>query len=268
MHIVRLLSVVGMLLLVTGCKTAYYGTWEKLGWAKRDILVDRVEDARDEQEAAKEQFKTTLERFQEVTNFQGGDLEAKYKKLSSEYEGCKGRAEAVNGEIESVETVANDMFAEWKEELKQYSNEDLRKSSEAKLNGELKNAKDSSNDLSNRIDSIDRVGKDMFREWTQEIAQMRDPQLKASSRRLLRDTERRHRQLMAKMREVEERMEPVIRTFEDRVLFLKHNLNARAIRSLKNTNLEMDRDVTALVSQIDASIAEADAFIDSLKKES
>jgi hypothetical protein len=123
-----------MLMLVAGCKSAYYGTWEKLGWAKRDILVDRVEDARDEQEAAKEQFKTTLERFQEVTNFDGGDLEAKYKKLSSEYEDCKERAEAVNDEIESVETVANDMFAEWKEELKQYSNEDLRKSSETKLN--------------------------------------------------------------------------------------------------------------------------------------
>src|SRR3954463_15307866 len=82
-------------LIVIGCKSAYYGAWEKMGWAKRDILVDRVKDARDDQDAAKKQFKTTLERFQDVTNFQGGDLEAKYKKLKSEYDACAGRVDDV-----------------------------------------------------------------------------------------------------------------------------------------------------------------------------
>src|SRR5689334_5689774 len=33
------------LIVIVGCKSAYYATWEKLGWAKRDILVDRVKDA-------------------------------------------------------------------------------------------------------------------------------------------------------------------------------------------------------------------------------
>src|SRR3954469_22913019 len=82
-----------------GCKSAYYGAMDKLGWAKRDILVDRVKDAKEEQEGAKKQFQSALEQFQALTGFQGGDLEAKYKKLNKEYESCESRAKAVSKEI-------------------------------------------------------------------------------------------------------------------------------------------------------------------------
>src|SRR5512134_2210972 len=96
-----LLFTVGLI----GCKSAYYNTWEKLGWAKRDILVDRVKDARDDQEAAKKQFQTTLQRFQEIAKFDGGDLEAKYKKLNSDYERSESRAADVTKRIKSIEDV-------------------------------------------------------------------------------------------------------------------------------------------------------------------
>jgi len=49
-----------------------------MGIPKRDIMVHRVEKARDTQQDAKEQFKTTLEQFSTVTEFKGGDLEAVY----------------------------------------------------------------------------------------------------------------------------------------------------------------------------------------------
>ena len=113
------LVIVSSLISLTGggCQStydkAYYSTWEKLGWAKRDILVDRVEEARDAQQAAKEEFKTTLEQFQAITGFQGGDLEAKYKKLSGQYQDCKKRADAVGAKIDGVENTAGAMFTEW-----------------------------------------------------------------------------------------------------------------------------------------------------------
>ena len=122
-----------LLVPLTGCESAYYGAWEKLGWAKRDILVDRVEETRDSQNAAKEQFQTTLERFQSLTNFSGGELESKYKQLNSAYESCKGRAKDVTAKIDAVEDVAKDMFSEWKEELSEYSDSAMRSSSEQKL---------------------------------------------------------------------------------------------------------------------------------------
>jgi hypothetical protein len=131
--ITKTLPLALLMLALAGCKTTYYKTWEKLGWEKRDILVDRVDDAKTSQEKAKEQFKTTLERFQELTNFQGGELETKYKKLSTEYDRCKGRADAVSSNINSVDSVAKDMFREWKAELSQYQNAELRRNSEQKL---------------------------------------------------------------------------------------------------------------------------------------
>src|SRR5215217_7137924 len=118
---------------LAGCKSAYYGTWEKLGWAKRDILVDRVKDAKEDQQAAKKQFQSALEQFQAVTNYQGGELESNYKKLNKEYEASEARASDVRKRIASVDQVAQDLFAEWSKELAEYNEPKLRQSSEQKL---------------------------------------------------------------------------------------------------------------------------------------
>jgi hypothetical protein len=132
-YLTRVALLLFLLVPLAGCESAYYGAWEKMGWAKRDILVDRVEETRDSQNAAKKQFQTTLERFQTLTNFSGGELESKYKQLNSAYESCKSRADDVTKKIDAVEDVGKDMFAEWKEELQQYSDASLRSSSEQKL---------------------------------------------------------------------------------------------------------------------------------------
>src|SRR5436305_2334215 len=70
-----------IMLWLSGCSSMYYAAWQKLGYEKRDILVSRVESARDSQQAAKEQIKTTYQRFQELTHYNGGDLEAEYNKI-------------------------------------------------------------------------------------------------------------------------------------------------------------------------------------------
>lgn len=133
----RILGTACVVLLVAacfaGCKSTYYAAWEKLGWEKRDILSERVGDARDAQQQAATQFKTTMERFKELTQFKGGDLEAMYNKLDSHYRTCESRATKVTERVAAVESVANDMFAEWKDELKQYQSDDLRAKSQKKL---------------------------------------------------------------------------------------------------------------------------------------
>jgi len=54
--------------LLGGCSSLYYNTMEKFGYEKRDILVNRVEDARDSQNDAQKTFRSSLERFQSVVN--------------------------------------------------------------------------------------------------------------------------------------------------------------------------------------------------------
>jgi hypothetical protein len=208
----RLIVAGGLLMLVTSCSSLYYASMEKLGKEKRDILVGRVKDVREDQEKAKEQFQTTLQAFQAVTGFEGGDLEKTYNKLSGELEDAESRARKVH----------------------------------------------------DRIDSVERVAKDLFVEWEGEINAIQDASLRAKSRSLLQDTRRRYSGLLTKMRTAEKRMEPVLAAFRDQVLFLKHNLNARAIQSLKDTSVQIDGEVTRLVKDLEISIQEADAFIASM----
>ena len=123
----------GTVCLFLGCESTYYKTMETMGYHKRDIMVDRVQDARDAQEEAKDQFESALEQFSTVLNFQGGDLEEKYTQLKSEYEASEEKAQAVRLRIDEVEDVAEDLFDEWQEELNQYTSSRLRKSSARKL---------------------------------------------------------------------------------------------------------------------------------------
>jgi chromosome segregation ATPase len=121
----------------TGCKSASNAFWGAMGYEKRDLLVSDVKKARDAQNDAKVQIQTTMQRFKEVTGFQGGELEAKYEKLKSAYETASARADKVSGRIGDVDKTANSLFAEWEKELGQYSDPALKRQSEQKL-GETK----------------------------------------------------------------------------------------------------------------------------------
>ena len=205
-------SVLALALLV-GCSSAYYKTMESMGIEKRDILVDRVEEARDAQDSASEQFASALDQFRATVSFDGGDLEETYDQLNSEYESSSAEAEDVSERIDAVESVAEDLFVEWEQELDQYSRADMRRTSAS----------------------------------------------------LLKDTRTRYGKLMASMRRAERSMEPVLEAFHDQVLFLKHNLNARAIGALRNELDSIERDTANLIKQMQKAIAEANAFIDSME---
>jgi Skp family chaperone for outer membrane proteins len=125
--------VIVLLWSLVACESAYYTTMEQFGYHKRDLMVSRVEDARDAQQEAKEQFESALEQFSSVLQFDGGRLEEKYKQLKSEYDSSEAKAENVRDRIDAVEDVAEDLFAEWQEELDQYHSSGLRRSSERKL---------------------------------------------------------------------------------------------------------------------------------------
>ncbi|MEI6859905.1 MAG: DUF2959 domain-containing protein [Shewanella sp.] len=120
-------------LLLTGCQSAYYGAMEKVGYHKRDIMVDRVEDARESQQEAQKQFSSVLEEMQALLNFDGGDLEAAYNKAKDEYESSQDAADDVSNRIEKVEDVADALFDEWQTEIGEISKASLRRSSESKL---------------------------------------------------------------------------------------------------------------------------------------
>lgn len=118
---------------LSGCASIKYNALEKVGIHKRDILVDNVEDTRDAQKDAQEQFQDALERFGQVITVEDSDLKDAYNRLNDEYEDSVDAAEEVSEEIEDVEEVASDLFEEWKEENGIYTDAVLRRDSESKL---------------------------------------------------------------------------------------------------------------------------------------
>lgn len=201
------------LLLLAGCQSAYYATMEKFGVEKRDILVDRVEDARDAQEETKQEFADALEQFSALVDYDGGELEAVYDKLKQQFDDSEAAANEVRDRIRSIEDVATDLFREWDAEIEQYSSENLKRMS-------------------------------------------RDARM---------ETEASYLTLIKKMKAAEATMYPVLDLFRDQVLFLKHNLNARAIAALDTEASAIEAEVRKLIEEMNASIAEADAFIASMQ---
>jgi len=120
-------------LLFTGCRSVYYSAWEKLGKHKRDLLQSKVEQVRDDQQEASEQLKDALTRLQELYGFQGGELEKTYRQLEKDYENSVEKAEAVRKRIREMNTIAEDLFAEWESEASLISSPNLRESSRAQL---------------------------------------------------------------------------------------------------------------------------------------
>jgi hypothetical protein len=211
----QLVAAMTLLLFLSGCQSAYYNTLEKVGIHKRDLMVDRVEDARDAQEKAKEQFQSALEQFSSVVQFSGGDLEKKYNKLKDVYDACEDRAEQVRDRLEKVESVSEALFDEWEDELGEYSSDRLRE----------------------------------------------------DSRKKLKATRRDYERLMKAMKKAEKKIHPVLVAFHDQVLYLKHNLNAQAISSLKNELVSIEDNVAGLVQEMEISIREAEQFIEAMRKE-
>lgn len=129
----RILSILLLSFSLFACQSAYYSAMETIGVHKRDLMVDRVEAASEAQQQASEEFKTTLESFSELTNFQGGDLEAAYKTIEGQYKDSEKAVQNVRNRIEGVEGVSEALFKEWQEELELYSSPSLKKDSENKL---------------------------------------------------------------------------------------------------------------------------------------
>lgn len=212
---IRYLVLVLCMIGVAGCSSMYYGTMEKMGVHKRDIMVDRVKAARDTQNETKEQFLTAMEQFKSVVHFQGGDLEKEYNKLNATLKKSESKAADVHNRIQAVEDVSEALFSEWRSEIKQYSSDALRRSSQQKYDV----------------------------------------------------TKKKYADLIKAMKKAESKLEPALAPLRDQVLFMKHNLNARAIAGLSGELTSVQTNVDRLVRDMETAIAEADRFITTLQSE-
>lgn len=120
-------------LVFSACSNIYYDTAEKFGYHKRDILVSRVEDAREAQTEAKQEFQDALTQFLALTQTAPGDIKPVYDKLNAELKACEKQASEVRERIHSVEDVSGALFSEWEADAKSISDREDRRESERLL---------------------------------------------------------------------------------------------------------------------------------------
>lgn len=205
----RYLLALSLLFASASCSGMYYSAMEKIGIPKRDLVVKRVEAARESQKEASTQFQSALARFRSVVTLRPGSLEKQYDELKAELDKSEARAKAVHDRISSLEDVSEALFDEWTEELDKYKNDRFRRISEEKL----------------------------------------------------KETKRKYEQMIKAMKRAEAKIDPVLQPLRDDVLFLKHNLNAKAIGELDGELSVITEHVDVLVQDLQRAVSEADRFI-------
>ncbi|HUR59517.1 MAG TPA: DUF2959 domain-containing protein [Opitutaceae bacterium] len=133
------------------------------------------------------------------------------------------------------------------------------------LNREFLRSETRAKEVRERIGSVEDVADALFREWKQELSQYSSAAMRNDSQRQLDTTRRRYDALLSLMKRAADRMDPVLATFRDQVLYLKHNLNARALAQLDSTHKSLEADITRLIAEMENSIREAENFIKDLK---
>lgn len=134
------------------------------------------------------------------------------------------------------------------------------------LKGEFEDSEAAAAKISARINSVEDVAEDLFDEWQEELESYTSDRLRRDSASKLRDTRAQYKRLLNTMRRAEKSVAPVLNTLRDQTLYLKHNLNARAIDSLKGELKTIDADVGRLIYQMQQSIDQANQFINRIKQ--
>lgn len=136
------------------------------------------------------------------------------------------------------------------------------------LSGEYEESQAKAQAVRDRIASVENVSDALFDEWEGELKEYSSTSLRKSSQKQLTQTRTQYAQLIKAMKRAEAKMDPVLTKFKDQVLFLKHNLNAQTIASLKNELVSVEGNIASLIKELNASIKEADSFIATLSSES
>jgi len=134
------------------------------------------------------------------------------------------------------------------------------------LNDDYESSLSAASDVSNNIDKVEDVAEALFDEWQDELGQYSNANLKRESEKKLKQTQRQFSKLLKSMRRSEAKMQPVLDSLKDNVLYLKHNLNAQAVAAIRGEFDSLKVDIQNLINDMNRSIADSNAFIEQMNQ--
>jgi phage-related tail protein len=132
------------------------------------------------------------------------------------------------------------------------------------LNRQYQFCRSKSAAVSTKISAIQEVSEALFVEWEAELNEYTNRTLRNSSKQQLKAARQNYARLIKAMQRAESKIQPVLAAFKDQVLYLKHNLNARAIAALQHELIEISIDISQLIQAMEQTIAEASHFVSAL----
>ena len=121
-----------------------------------------------------------------------------------------------------------------------------------------------SEDVNEAIASVQSVATLMFDDWKAETGEIMDADLRRASRDNYTKATARYERTLRAFRRFQARMDPVLTTFRDHVLFLKLNLHPHALGALQEQEEDIVADVKELGELIESAANETTEFNDSM----
>lgn len=174
----------------------------------------------------------------------------------------KSEVKNVQEEQEETGEAFKDALTKLKE-MYEFEGGDLERQ-HTKLKSSYESARAEAGDLRKRIKNVNEVAGDLFDEWEDELDEISTKSLRKKSEKQLDKTKDRFKELQKQMAVAEKKMEPVLIKLKDQVLFLKHNLNAKAIAGLKSESGQIQTEIKSLIKEVEEASKEAESFIETL----
>lgn len=181
------------------------------------------------------------------------------------------KRDILSDRVEQAQQSQKDAQQQFKSALEQFSSlikfdgGDLQRMYES-TDSEYQACSKAAEEVSSRINSIESVADALFDEWQDELEQYSNDKLKRDSARKLNETKRQYNSLLKTMRRAEKSMQPVLAALKDNTLYLKHNLNAKAIGALKGEFSSVQKDINRLISDMNNAIVQSERFVATLKQ--
>ena len=129
-----------------------------------------------------------------------------------------------------------------------------------KLNSVLEGCEEKAADVKYRVSQVKEVSMALFKEWKNELSEYSDARLREDSEKKLSIAKDHYSKMMASMRIASDKLDPALKPLRDKVLYLKHNLNAQAIDSLDGEVEVIETRVEELIEELSQAIEDADKF--------
>lgn len=116
-------------------------------------------------------------------------------------------------------------------------------------------------DLGSQIEDVESIAKDLFEEWKAEAKEFTNKDYERTSLQKLRVTRANFNEVLKESEATEKAMQKVLAKFHEQVIYVKHNLNAKAVGRLASELQNIQEVMRKLIQQINSSIQKADRFI-------